>query len=211
MRTQSAPLISGFAASCVLLHFGLVLTGLHSAAIVGAGFIPARFSGAVAPPDLWMLPAILTPISSAFLHGGAMHLFFNMLILIFLGRQLEAPLGEQAMAVILLAGMLGGALVQYVASPMDMTPMIGASGSISSLIAVYALIFSQSQTRAIGPIPGHIVRAIWLAAAWIGLQLMIGLAGGGMGNIAIWAHVGGFVAGLLIARPLLRWRFRTGR
>ncbi|WP_260582327.1 rhomboid family intramembrane serine protease [Sphingopyxis sp. PET50] len=62
---------------------------------------------------------------------------------------------------------------------------------------------------AIGPIPGHWVRALWLAAAWIGLQLLIGLTGGaGFGNIAIWAHVGGFVAGLLLARPVLRWRFK---
>ena len=116
------------------------------------------------------------------------------------------------MAIVLLAGALGGALGQYLAGPMEMTPMIGASGSISSLIAVYALIFSQSQTKAIGPIPGYVVRAVWLAAAWIGLQLMIGLAGGGgLGAVAIWAHVGGFVAGLVIARPLLRWRFRMPR
>jgi membrane associated rhomboid family serine protease len=52
------------------------------------------------------------------------------------------------------------------------------------------------------------VRALWLAAAWIGLQLLLGFAGGsGFGAVAIWAHVGGFLAGLLLARPLLRWRF----
>lgn len=209
MRTQPAPLISGFAAICVLLHLGLWLTGTQIEAIVGAGFIPARFSGAVAAPDLWMLPAWITPISSAFLHGGFVHLIFNMVILVFLGRQLEAPLGPQPMAVVLLVGALGGAAGQYLANPMDTTPMIGASGAISALIAVYALIFSQSQTKAIGPIPGHIVRALWLAAAWIGLQLLIGFGGsGGFGGIAIWAHVGGFLAGLILARPLLRWRFR---
>ena len=102
MRTQPAPLISGFAAICVLLHLGLWITGLHMEAVIGAGFIPARFSGAVAPADLWMLPAILTPISSAFLHGGFLHLLFNMLILIFIGRQLEQPLGSKIMAIVLL-------------------------------------------------------------------------------------------------------------
>lgn len=206
-----APLTMGYAAVCVLLHFGLVLTGLHAQAVVGAGFIPVRFAGAVAPADLWMLPAFLTPFSSALLHGGAMHLFFNMLILIFLGRQLEGFMGAKIMAVILALGAGGGALLQYVADPQSYTPMIGASGSISALIAVYAAIFSQSKTKAIGPIPGYLVRALWLAAAWIGLQLMIGIAGGGFSNIAIWAHVGGFVFGLMAARPLLRWRFRTGR
>lgn len=209
MRTQLAPLTSGFAAICVLLHVGLWISGLHIYAVVGAGFIPARFSGAVASPDIWLLPAYLTPITSAFLHGSAMHLFFNMLILLFIGRQLEPPMGFKFVGITLFAGALGGALGQYLANPLETTPMIGASGSISALIAVYALIFSQSKTSAIGPIPGHWVRALWLAAAWIGLQLLIGLAGSGeLGSIAIWAHVGGFIAGLLMARPMLRWRFR---
>lgn len=210
MRTQLAPLTSGFAAICVLLHVALSISGLHLFAVVGAGFIPARFAGAVAGSDIWLLPAILTPISSAFLHGSVMHLFFNMLILLFIGRQLEPPMGAKFVGLVLLAGALGGVLGQYLADPLEATPMIGASGSISALIAVFALIFSQSKTRAIGPVPGHWVRALWLAAAWIGLQLLIGLAGSGeLGSIAIWAHVGGFVAGLLIARPMLRWRFRS--
>ena len=210
MKTQLAPLTSGFAATCVFLHVALWISGLHIQAIVGAGFIPARFSGAVASPDIWLLPAYLTPITSAFLHGSAMHLFFNMLILLFIGRQLEPPMGSRFVGLVLLAGALGGALAQYVADPLETAPMIGASGSISALIAVYALIFSRSQTKAIGPIAGHWVRALWLAAAWIGLQLMIGVAGSGeLGNIAIWAHVGGFLAGLVMARPMLRWRFRS--
>src|SRR3546814_8144855 len=92
--------------------------------------------------------------------------------------------------------------------PQSHVPMIGASGAISALLAVFALIFSRPQAPAIGPIPSHWVRALWLAAAWIGIQLLIGFAGGaGFGAIAIWAHVGGFVAGLILARPLLRWRF----
>lgn len=210
MKQQPAPVTSGFAAICALLYLILSISGLQMQAVIGAGFIPARFSGAVAGPDIWMLPAFLTPLSSAFLHGGLLHLFFNLMILLFIGRQLEMPLGSKIMVVILVAGALGGALGQFLADRFDTTPMIGASGAISALIAVYALIFSQSKTQAIGPIPGHWVRALWLAAAWIGLQLLIGFAGsGGFGAIAIWAHVGGFVAGLLLARPLLRWRFRA--
>jgi membrane associated rhomboid family serine protease len=110
--------------------------------------------------------------------------------------------------VLLLAGAYAGAFAQFLANPQSPMPMIGASGAISAVIAVFALLFSSSQAPAIGPIPSHWVRALWLAAAWIGVQLMIGFAGGsGFGAIAIWAHVGGFLAGLLLARPLLRWRF----
>ena len=173
-----------------------------------AGFIPARFGNELILPPGTMVPFILTPLTSALLHGGVLHIVFNVIVLLFIGRQLEAPLGAKAMAVVLLAGAYGGALAQFLSDPQSAVPMIGASGAISALIAVYALIFSRSQAPAIGPIPGHWVRALWLAAAWIGLQLLLGFAGGGgFGAVAIWAHVGGFLAGLLLARPLLRWRF----
>src|SRR5690606_3619151 len=149
----------------------------------------ARFGADLIAPPGTMLPFFLTPLSSAFLHGGVLHLVFNLMVLLFLGRQLEAPLGSGAMAVLLIAGAYAGSFAQWAAKPASTTVVVGASGAISALIAVYALIFSRSQTRAIGPIPGHWVRALWLAAAWVGLQLLIGIAGGGgFGNIAIWAH-----------------------
>ena len=208
MKQQDAPLVTGFALVCVVLFILLTITGYQEQAIMRAGFVPARFGTDLILPPGAMVPFALTPLSSAFLHGGVLHIVFNVVVLLFVGRQLEAPLGSKAMAVLLLAGAYGGALAQFLADPRSAVPMIGASGAISALIAVFALIFSRSQASAIGPIPGHWVRALWLAAAWIGLQLLIGFAGGGgFGAIAIWAHVGGFLAGLLLARPLLRWRF----
>lgn len=208
MKPHEAPLVTGYALVCVIVFVLLSITGFQVDAIVRAGFIPARFGSELILPPGTMVPFVLTPLSSALLHGGVLHIVFNVIVLLFIGRQLEGPLGSKAMAVLLLVGAYGGALAQFLADPQSAVPMIGASGAISALIAVYALIFSRSQASAIGPIPGHWVRALWLAAAWIGLQLLIGLAGGGgFGAIAIWAHVGGFLAGLLLARPLLRWRF----
>ena len=208
MKPHEAPLVTGYALVCVIVFVLLWITGFQVNAIVRAGFIPARLGSELILPPGTMVPFILTPLSSALLHGGVLHIVFNVIVLLFIGRQLEAPLGAKAMAVLLLAGAYGGALAQFLADPQSAVPMIGASGAISALIAVYALIFSRSQASAIGPIPGHWVRALWLAAAWIGLQLLIGFAGGGgFGAIAIWAHVGGFLAGLILARPLLRWRF----
>lgn len=208
MKSHEAPLVTGYALVCVIVFVLLSITGFEVDAIVRAGFIPARFGNELILPPGTMVPFILTPLTSALLHGGVLHIVFNVIVLLFIGRQLEGPLGSKAMAVLLLVGAYGGALAQFLADPQSAVPMIGASGAISALIAVYALIFSRSQASAIGPIPGHWVRALWLAAAWIGLQLLIGFAGGGgFGAIAIWAHVGGFLAGLLLARPLLRWRF----
>lgn len=209
MNRQPAPLTTGFALLCVVVFVILAITGCQHQAFVGAGFIPARFGADLIAPPGTMLPVALTPLSSAFLHSGVLHLVFNMAVLLFIGRQLEAPLGSAATAVLLVAGAYAGAFAQWLADPGSTAIVVGASGAISALIAVFALIFSRSQAPAIGPIPSHWVRALWLAAAWIGVQLLLGFAGGaGFGNIAIWAHVGGFVAGLLLARPLLRWRFR---
>ena len=208
MKPQDAPVITGYALACVVIFLLLTITGFQYDAILRAGFIPARFGAEVIAPPGTMVPFALTPLTSAFLHGGWLHLIFNLIMLLFIGRQLEAPLGGKAMLVLLVVGAYAGALAQGLADPASTVPMIGASGAISALLAVYALIFSRTQTAAIGPIPAHWVRALWLAVAWIGLQLLIGFAGGGgFGAIAIWAHVGGFLAGLLLARPLLRWRF----
>ena len=208
MKPQEAPVITGYALACVIIFLLLTITGFQYEAIIRAGFIPARFGAEVIAPPATMVPFLLTPLTATFLHGGWLHLIFNMVMLLFIGRQLEAPLGGKAMVILLLVGAYAGALAQGLADPQSTIPMIGASGAISALLAVFALIFSRTQTSAIGPIPAHWVRAIWLAAAWIGLQLAIGFAGGGeLGAIAIWAHVGGFLAGLLLARPLLRWRF----
>lgn len=210
MKPQDAPLTTGYALVCVVLFILLWITGYQVEAIVRAGFVPARFGAELILPPGAMVPFVLTPLTSAFLHGGWLHLIFNMVMLLFIGRQLEAPLGGRAVAVLLLVGAYAGALAQFLADPGSPVPMIGASGAISALLAVFALIFSRTQTSAIGPIPAHWVRALWLAAAWIALQLALGLAGGGgLGAIAIWAHVGGFLAGLILARPLLRWRFGT--
>lgn len=208
MKSQTAPLVTGYAIVCVLVFALLTIAQLQLDAIVRAGFIPARSGTELILPPGTFVPFALTPLTAAFLHGGVLHLVFNLVILLYIGRQLEGPLGSRAMAVLLLAGAYAGALAHWLADPQSSVPMIGASGAISALIAVFALIFSRSQAPAIGPIPSHWVRALWLAAAWIGIQLLIGFAGGaGFGAIAIWAHVGGFVAGLILARPLLRWRF----
>ena len=208
MKPHAAPLVTGYAVACVLVFALLAIAGLQLDAIVRAGFIPARSGTELILPPGTFVPFALTPLTAAFLHGGVLHLVFNLVILLYIGRQLEGPLGSRAMAVLLLAGAYAGAFAHWLADPQSNVPMIGASGAISALIAVFALIFSRSQAPAIGPIPSHWVRALWLAAAWIGIQLLIGFAGGaGFGAIAIWAHVGGFVAGLILARPLLRWRF----
>jgi membrane associated rhomboid family serine protease len=174
-----------------------------------AGFVPARVGGGVTLPGA--LPVVLTPLSAALLHAGIVHLGFNMLMLLWCGRQVEVALGGRMMVLLYILGAYGAAIGQWAIDPAATAPMIGASGAISALVAVYALVFSEQQVRAIGPIPPHVVRALWLGAAWIGVQALMGFgfSGGGQGvMIAVGAHIGGFITGLICARPMLRMRFR---
>src|SRR3546814_20814950 len=90
--------------------------------------------------------------------------------------------------------------------------MIGASGAISAVMGTYALLYSQQQVKAIGPLSAHPVRILWLAAAWMAIQFLIGIVRlGGIGRIAIGAPVGGSVAGPLLNRPFVLLRFEVGR
>ncbi len=205
-----ARLTMGIVAATVAVGLLVMLAGRDVDAMLEAGFIPARF-GAEAT-DNALIPAWLTPLSSTFVHAGAIHLGFNMLMLFYCGRQVEQVLGWPRLAVLYLVGAYAAAAAQYLVDPGSPVPVVGASGAISAVVGTYAVFFSQSETRAIGPISAYWVRAIWLGAGWVGLQLLIGIAGmgapGGQG-IAIAAHIGGFIAGLLLAKPLLRWAYRN--
>lgn len=189
----------------------LWLTGTNEAAINALGFIPARFGGS-AGADAGAesaVPALLTPITSLFVHGNLWHVGFNLLMLLFCGRHVEYLLGRSAMLIVAVVGAYGAAAAQWAADPASPLPVIGASGAISALFGCYAMLFQQHRTAPWGPFPGYIVRMAGLLAGWTVIQLMLGLLSEGPLLIAIFAHIGGFATGLLLARPLLQWRFRS--
>lgn len=192
----------------LLLHF----TGRTDDAAIIGGFIPARIGDPALLEGMAAVPAWLTPLSCALIHAGWLHIGFNLLMLVFCGRQVEQVLGKGGTLCLYLVGAYGACATQWAIDPGSTNPMVGASGAISAIMATYALLYSQQTVRRIGPLSANIVRLLWLAAAWIGLQLMIGIATAGglgdLGQIAIAAHIGGFLVGLVLTRPLLRWRFR---
>jgi membrane associated rhomboid family serine protease len=180
------------------------LAGYGDWAAYQLGFIPARQALAAR----FLIPYGLTPLTATLVHGGLLHLAFNILLFVYCGRVLEATLGWAPMLILYIAGAYGAAVGQYFAGPASNIPMIGASGAISAVLAVYALLFGGNQVKRIGPIPSHWVRALWLAAAWIALQALIAVATLRTDfGVATAAHVGGFLAGLILARPLLSWRY----
>ena len=114
------------------------------------------------------------------------------------------------MALLYFVGAYAAALAAFLFTRPSTIPIVGARGAISAIVRAYALLFARNRVDPVGPIPGSVVRIIWLTLAWIGIQLMIGIATrGNLNGIAIYAHIGGFVAGLLLTRPLLEWRFRS--
>ena len=180
-------------------------------AVIAGALFPARFgAGASAFADVgFMVPAVLTPISAAFLHGGIAHVVLNMLMLLLIGKMVERVLGPFMYLLLYFIGAYAAALAEYVVAPNSMIPVIGASGAMSAIIGAYVVLFPNKQPKNWGPIPASIARPLHLLVAWIALNLALGFVAPGLGmGIAIWSHIGGFAAGLLLARPLLLWRYR---
>ncbi|MEA1071210.1 rhomboid family intramembrane serine protease [Sphingomonas sp. LY160] len=170
------------------------------------GFIPARLSGLIELPGV---PALLTPLTSTVVHGGWLHLGINMLMLMIVGPQVERVVGTGGLVAAYVAGAVAAAAAQYFVDPASNIPVIGASGAISALFGLYAIFFGTPKPFTQNVRLNRWIHIAWLLAAWVVIQLMTGALAGGQGMLlAIPAHIGGFVAGLALHRPLLLWRYR---
>ena len=186
---------------------GAAVMGRSEAAAYALGFIPARFSGAVTSYPA--APAFLTPLTATLVHAGLLHLGFNLLILIWCGNQVERVLGAKALLFLYVVSAYTAAVLQWAVGPHSVIPMVGASGAISGILGAFALSFGQQKQIVKSRSLNRMLNAAWLLAAWIVLQLMTGLLGGFQGVlVATPAHIGGFISGLLLQRPLLMWRYR---
>jgi membrane associated rhomboid family serine protease len=168
------------------------------------GLVPAWLTGLsdVQLPGDW-LPRVTTLISYAFVHGGFMHLAGNMLYLWIFGNNIEDVLGPvRFLAFYLLGGVLA-ALAQVATGPGSTLPMVGASGAIASVLGAYLILFPRA----------NVVVLIWFfffvrlirvpAILMLGLWFLIQVLGAGGPGVAWMAHIGGFVAGLLLIRFFL--------
>ena len=171
MNMPAGKLTNGLIIANVVIFLLVWLFGWEQDAILRGGMFPIRLSGEFIDTSVygWLVPAWLTPLSSAFLHSGLLHISFNMLMLLFCGRFVEQALGPQLMAVLYVAGAYAAAIAQFAVEPGSMIPMVGASGAISAILGAYALLFARNKVDPVGPIPGHVVRIIWLTLAWIGI------------------------------------------
>jgi membrane associated rhomboid family serine protease len=196
--------IAALTAAAWLLAWAL---GWQEALVYAGGFIPAHVTASPGPG--WPVPAALTPLTSTLVHSGFVHVFFNLIMLLFCGRSVERVLGGRGIVILYLVGAYAAAAAEYPIRPDSPVPMVGASGAISALLGAYALLFGRNKVKVANPALATLLNALWLGAAWIILNILIGLTFETAGlTIAVAAHIGGFVAGLLLTRPLLllKWR-----
>jgi membrane associated rhomboid family serine protease len=169
------------------------------------GLVPARFMSG---------EGLETIFTSMFLHGGWMHLAGNMLFLWIYGDNLEEEMGHLGFLIFYLASGVAAGLAQTLPDPGSPIPMVGASGAIAGVMGGYLLMFPKAKVDVlfifvvffrIFAIPAWIVLGLWLA-----IQIGSGVAiPGDEGGVAYWAHVGGFVAGLVLTLPV--WLRRGAR
>ena len=207
-RTSRPPVVSYALLGAIVLAFLWQLQA-GNAAVYAFGLIPARLvHGALLPPQLEWAPAWATVFTSMFLHGGWMHLGGNLLYLWIFGDNVEDALGRgRFVAFYLLCG-VAAALVQTVSETTSIVPMIGASGAISGVLGAYLRLFPHAQVRVLVPL--FIVFYTIRVPAWVvlGLWFLFQLASSamiqpGQGGVAFFAHIGGFLSGLILVGLLM--------
>jgi membrane associated rhomboid family serine protease len=178
--------------------------------------IPAHLTAAVEggrqlvrlPQDASLPPALETIVTSMFLHGGILHLAGNMLYLFIFGAAVEEAMGHLRYLAFYLVCGIASALTMVVFTPHSTVPVIGASGAIAGVLGAYFVLYPRAKISTILPIfilmyfveiPAIVYLLIWFVAQlYAGLSQNPEVAGG----VAWWAHVGGFLVGMLLG-PML--------
>jgi membrane associated rhomboid family serine protease len=168
------------------------------------GVVPREYSAARDLPPTIPLPFWSTLLTSMFLHGGWMHLGGNMLYLWIFGDNLEKVMGAARFLIFYLACGLAASFAHIVFGPGSTMPAVGASGAISGVLGGYLVLFPRNQVRVLTRGGIAHVPAIVVLGFWIFIQFINGIgsltATSETGGVAYMAHIGGFVAGLVLVK-----------
>jgi membrane associated rhomboid family serine protease len=191
-----------------------------ASSVCDLGLIPARLlqlveAGTQVPlgPDLMCViepgAGLYTILTSMFLHGGWFHILGNMWFLWIFGNNVEDSMGHGRFLVFYLLGGLAAALLQIVSEPSSAVPMVGASGAIGAVMGAYLVLYPRVRVHVLLMLGFFVtsvaIPAVFMLGYWFLLQLasasgMFGGGPGGEGGVAFWAHVGGFLFGVLAVR-----------
>jgi len=184
------------------------------AAVYLLGFIPAVLFGSAQLPQHWVPPAA-SIFTAMFLHGGWLHLIGNMLYLWIFGDNVEDRVGHARFGLFYLICGAVAALAQALPDMGSRVPMIGASGAVSGVLGAYIVLYPRANVLVGVPllfvfqtfrVPAWVVLGFW----FVGQLLSSLLAAQGNGGVAFGAHVGGFLAGVVLIRLFVRDRRTRG-
>jgi membrane associated rhomboid family serine protease len=203
--TQRVPVVNyALIAVNIVVYVVQWLAGPYQESLVYQfALIPAQFT---AGPGLGDIADIFT---SMFMHAGLAHLGGNMLYLWIFGDNVEDSMGPGKYLSFYLVGGVVASLAHILTNPGSQLPTVGASGAIGAVLGAYLVLYPQSRVATLIPL-GFFIRIALLPAAivlglWFVLQLFSGLlsmGGPDVGGVAFWAHIGGFVTGVVLGRLL---------
>ncbi len=202
-----------FIVACVLVFLWELSFGASGSERIfyALGVVPAVLLGhGQLPPELALIPPWATVFTSMFMHGGWMHLIGNMLYLWTFGDNVEDSMGHGRFVVFYLLCGVAAVFAQALPDPSSTIPMVGASGAISGVLGAYLLLFPHARVLVAIPL-GFLLHMMRIPAGlvlvlWFGLQLLSSaMAQPGQGGVAFRAHIGGFIAGMILI-PIFKQR-----
>ncbi len=203
--TRRMPIVNYLLIAVNVVVFILMwLAGSEQEAMVWQfALIPAQVTAGL---DLGDFTRVFT---SMFMHGGIAHIAGNMLYLWIFGDNVEDAMGHGKYLLFYLFGGLIASVTHILTNPGSQIPTVGASGAIAAVLGAYLVLYPQSRVQTIIPL-GYFMRITLLPASivlgmWFILQLFSGflsLGGPDVGGVAFWAHIGGFIAGVVLAKLL---------
>jgi membrane associated rhomboid family serine protease len=188
---------------------------LCSYALIPGNLLDATSVGTVIPLDSNLgcqlgKGSAITLITHQFLHGGWFHLITNMWFLWVFGDNVEDAMGPIRFVIFYLLCGLAAAAAQIMSGPNALVPMVGASGAIGGVLGGYARLYPRARIVTVIFLGFYATTAALPAIAMLGYWLFIQVAGavpalhGAGGGIAFWAHIGGFLAGVVLVGPMHR-------
>ena len=194
-----------------LIAITIVIFYLQFSAIDEGRFI---YTYAVVPATIHLinLTSFLPFVTSIFLHGNLLHLLSNMWFLWIFGDNVEGQMNPFFYVILYLGSGIAGGLLQYVFTPNSGIPMLGASGAVAGALGAYYVLFPQHKIKTLIPFFGFFqlvdIPAAYMLGYWILLQILFGalsLPGmGEQGGVAFFAHIGGFITGIVFAKVFVR-------
>jgi membrane associated rhomboid family serine protease len=184
-----------------------VLIFLYEISLPRSGLESFISTYGVVPERILSGEQLFSLITSIFLHGGWLHVIGNMVFLAVFGDNIEAILGKLGYLLFYLAGGISASLAHVLLNPGSTAPSLGASGAVAAILGSYVVMFPRSRIRALVIFGFYVtitrVNAVIFLGIWFVMQLFSGVASLGVntaqsGGVAYWAHVGGFVFGLIL-------------